>query len=416
MHDIRKRQLPKAFDQILYYVKDKDSGYSYSALQEERDVPVKQLKRVKINGVMKNARDEDGNVIYQEKSTRTVDNVWRIRCLQPANKGEWVNYGTQKPIDLIERILAISTKPGDLVLDAFAGSGSSLVAAERNKLRWIGCDLGRFAVHVTRKRLLEEPSCRPFEVLNLGKYERRYWAISTFGEDLDQDGVISLYEYIAFVLKMYGATATTGMQHLHGKVGSAFVHVGAVDSPVTIDEISACIDEAVAMKAKEVHVLGWEWEMGLHDPMKDISESKGVKLVLRQVPREVMEQQAAAKGEVDFYELAYFDLEIKKTRKKREFVARLADFAIPNPELVPDEVRSKITKWSDYVDYWAVDWNFSDDTFMQGWVNYRTRKDRSLELESDPHTYEEPGMYSVMVKVIDIFGNDTSKIVKVQVD
>lgn len=78
-------------------------------------------------------------------------------------------------------------------------------------------------------------------------------------------------------------------------------------------------------------------------------------------------------------------------------------------------MREKIRKWSDYVDYWSVDWNFSDDTFHQGWVTYRTRKDRSLALESDPHVYDKPGQYDVMVKVIDIFGNDTSKICTVKV-
>jgi len=240
--------------------------------------------------------------------------------------------------------------------------------------------------------------------------------VSTFGEDLDHDGVISLYEYVAFVLKLYGATPAAGMQHLHGKVASAFVHVGAVDSPVTIDEIVACVDEAVALKAKEVHVLGWEWEMGLHDPITDVAKHRGVNLVLRQIPREVMEQQAAAKGDVEFFELAYLDVEIKATRKRHEVVAKLKNFVIPNPELVPDDVRSKIKKWSDYVDYWAVDWNFADDTFMQGWVTYRTRKNRTLDLDSDPHTYDAPGTYAVMVKVIDIFGNDTSKIIQVKVD
>ncbi|HMC04441.1 MAG TPA: site-specific DNA-methyltransferase, partial [Actinomycetota bacterium] len=94
---------------------------------------------------------------------------------------------------------------------------------------------------------------------------------------------------------------------------------------------------------------------------------------------------------------------------------KLKNFAIPNPELVPDEVRAVIGQWSDYVDYWAVDWNFADDTFHQGWVTYRTRKDRTLALESDPHGYDGPGEYTVMVKVVDIFGNDTSRVCPVRI-
>lgn len=83
--------------------------------------------------------------------------------------------------------------------------------------------------------------------------------------------------------------------------------------------------------------------------------------------------------------------------------------------LSPTQVRSNVKKWADYIDYWAVDWNFQDDTFMQGWVAYRTRQDRSLPMTSDPHTYEKPGKYRILIKVIDIFGNDTSQAHTVEV-
>ena len=78
-------------------------------------------------------------------------------------------------------------------------------------------------------------------------------------------------------------------------------------------------------------------------------------------------------------------------------------------------MRSKVKKWSDYIDYWAIDWDFQNDTFMQGWVNYRTRKDRTLALTSDPHTYDKAGRYRVLVKVVDIFGNDTTQAFDVDV-
>ena len=408
MHDSRKKMLPRAFDQILYYVKDRRSDFTYTRLEEERDRPVQQLKRVKVDGRMVNARDGHGNIIYQEKTTRTVDTVWRIRCLQPANKKEWVHYRTQKPVDLLERILKMASKPGDLVMDAFVGSGSTAVASERQGRRWIACDLGRFAIHTARKRLLDIENCKPFEVLNLGKYERQYWQGVTFGlKDNKPVTEQALYEYLAFMLKLYGASPLAGLLHLHGRRGTAMVHIGVVDSPVTIDEIDAVVDECRTLQQKELHVLGWEWEMGLNDLMVDAAKAKGVKLLLLQIPREVMEQQAADKGDVRFFELAYLEAAVE--REKLTAQVALKDFVIPNPELIPDEVRSKITKWSDYIDYWAVDWDFRSDTFMQGWVAYRTRKERRLPLASDRHTYERAGTYRVLVKVIDIFGNDTSQ-------
>ena len=142
------------------------------------------------------------------------------------------------------------------------------------------------------------------------------------------------------------------------------------------------------MKQRELHVLGWEWEMGLQDLVVQEARKKGVRLVLLQIPREVMEQQAADKGDVRFFELAYLDAAIRKPKRLTAEVT-LKDFVISNAELIPDDVRSKVGKWSDYIDYWAVDWDFRNDTFIQGWVAYRTRKDRSLPLTSDPHTYKQ---------------------------
>ncbi len=208
----------------------------------------------------------------------------------------------------------------------------------------------------------------------MGRYERQYWQSVTFGDLKDKPPLEkALYEYLAFVLKLYGAQPVAGMVHLHGKKGKAMLHIGAVDAPVTITEIDAAVEECAKAKQSELHVLGWEWEMGLYDLVVDAAKKRNVKLLLLQIPREVMEQQAAAKGDVRFFELAYLEMDAKAV-KPREYRIDLKKFVIPNTELIPEEVRAKVTKWSDYIDYWAVDWDFQNDTFMQGWVAYRTKQ------------------------------------------
>src|SRR5205823_3638135 len=92
-------------------------------------------------------------------------------------------YVTQKPEPLLDRIIRASSNEGDLVLDCFVGSGTTAAAAERLNRRWIVCDLGRFAIHTTRKRLLGIPDVRPFIVQNLGKYERQLWQTGQFALD-----------------------------------------------------------------------------------------------------------------------------------------------------------------------------------------------------------------------------------------
>jgi adenine-specific DNA-methyltransferase len=343
-----------------------------------------------------------------------LQSIWTDVYPVNSQATERLDYPTQKPEALLTRLIETSSLPGNLILDCFCGSGTTLAAAEKMGRRWIGCDLGRYAVHTTRKRMLGIQNCKPFEILNLGKYERQYWQGVNFegkGRSINEK---ALYEYLAFILKLYGAQPVAGLAQLHGKKGRAMVHIGAVDAPITIDEINAAISECSQLKQSELHLLGWEWEMGVNDLMVPEAKKQGIKLLLLQIPREVMEQQAADKGDIEFFELAYLEVEIEKPKKLTVFI-KLKAFIIPNTELIPEEVRSKVKKWSDYIDYWAIDWDFQNDTFMQGWVNYRTRRDRSLALVSDQHIYEKAGTYRVLVKVVDIFGNDTTQAFDVNV-
>jgi len=102
-----------------------------------------------------------------------LQDVWTD--INPVNSQalESTEYATQKPEPLIERILNASSNEGDLILDCFCGSGTTAAVAEKLNRRWIACDLGRFAIHTTRKRLLGISNVKPFIVQNLGKYERQ---------------------------------------------------------------------------------------------------------------------------------------------------------------------------------------------------------------------------------------------------
>lgn len=412
------RNFPRKHDTILVYAKSEEHVWNVQ-YKPHRPEYVERFKEDKDGRLYRDDVNPTGGgsrIIYlDEVPGDIVDSVWDdIPPVNPVASERW-DFPTQKPEALLDRIIKASSNSGDLVADFFCGSGTTLAVAEKLGRRWIGCDLGRWGIHVTRKRLLTTEDCKPFEVLNLGKYERQYWQGVTFGKTKNKPvAEQALYEYLSFLLKLYGAQPVAGMTHLHGKRGKAMIHIGAVDAPVTISEIDSSIDECAKLKQVELHVLGWEWEMGLYDLMVEAAKKKSVKLLLLQIPREVMEQQAAAKGDVHFFELAYLEARIGQPKKLTAQVA-LRDFVIPNTELIPEDVRSKVKKWSDYIDYWAVDWNFQSDTFMQGWVAYRTRKERKLPLTSDPHRYDKPGKYRILVKVIDIFGNDTSQAFDVEV-
>jgi adenine-specific DNA-methyltransferase len=350
-----------------------------------------------------------------EEPGKAISDVWQIKHIHNwSDEYRHINFPTQKPEALLHRVIESSTLNDSLVGDFFCGSGTTLAIAERLSRRWIGCDLSRWAIHTTRKRLLGLENCKPFEVLNLGKYERKYWMGVTFGDKKKSDQEMVIFQYIAFILKLYSAEPLSGMEHLHGKKGHALLHIGAVDAPVTIDEVNVCIEECLAVGQKELHILGWEWEMGMTPYIVQEAKRRGVKLLLVTIPREVMEEQAIDKGDIRFFEVAHLEVGIE-LEKGQQVSVNLKDFAFPYAEMIPEDVRDKIKKWSDYIDYWAIDWDFQNDTFMNGWVAYRTRKERKLPLKSDIHAYEKQGKYTIMVKAVDIFGNDTSQTFDVEV-
>ncbi len=318
---------------------------------------------------------------------------------------ERAGYPTQKPEALLDRIIRASSHEGDLVADFFAGSGTTAVVAEKLGRRWIACDLGRFAIHTTRKRLLDIPDCRPFDIKNLGSYERQRWQTET--------GNGALRAYLDTILAFYMAEPIEGFIHLHGRKADRMVHVGATDAPVTIDETEDVMDEMADNGIESCDLLGWEWEMGLHDTITERARRRGLDLRPRQIPREVMERQVADADAVRFFELAFVDLDIR--RQGQEACVVLKDFAIPSEELIPPKVRESIASWADLIDYWSVDFDFSDDVFHNEWQAYRTREEPSLATQSDWHEYAKAGSYSIVVKIIDIFGNDTTKLAEVRI-
>ncbi len=340
------------------------------------------------------------------------DSLWND--LQAYSFGN--NYPTEKNEVLLARIVSASSNKEDIVLDCFSGSGTTAVVSEKLKRKWIACDLGRFAIHTTRKRLLSIPNVRPFVVQNLGKYERQSWQAAEFFNIEDQTK--KELNYRKFILDLYKANMITGYLWLHGIKNGRMVYVGSVDAPVTLADvksISAEVWKSVG-KGKDspekaaVDILGWDFALEVNEVAKQIAAESKVEVALKKIPQEVLEKKAVEQGDIRFFELASLSVKIEK--KFKEVKVILSDFVIP-PQDVPDEVQKAITHWSQWVDYWAIDWDYKNDTFHNQWQSYRTRKNPKIDLEAI-HIYEEPGEYQAAVKVIDILGNDTTKLIKIQ--
>jgi adenine-specific DNA-methyltransferase len=331
-------------------------------------------------------------------------------------------YATQKPEGLLERLLKSASNEGDLVLDCFVGSGTTAAVAERLGRRWIACDLGRFAIHITRKRLLGVPNVRPFAVQNLGKYERQAWQVAEFpsnGRNHLEEQRQREAAYRNFILELYHARPTTGHAWLHGTKSGRMVHVAAVDAPVTQADVKAIARETWksissgkdAPSKAGVDILGWEFALEVNELAKNVAAESRVDVSFKKIPREVLEKKAVEQGDIRFFELGALSAEPRT--KGRELSIRLTDFVIPTDD-IPEEARKAIKHWSQLIDYWAVDWDYKNDTFHNQWQAYRTRSEPKMDLETK-YTYPQPGKYAVVVKVIDILGNDTTKTLEITV-
>ena len=106
-------------------------------------------------------------------------------------------------------------------------------------------------------------------------------------------------------------------------------------------------------------------------------------------------------------------LEIKQNNNM--VTVELTNYVIPKNKILPTKIKEKISVFSDWIDYWAIDYYKKEKFFTNMWISYRTPKKRKLELKSNPFLYEKPGIYKLSIKIIDIFGTQIVKSYEIKV-
>ncbi|MCG8353141.1 MAG: site-specific DNA-methyltransferase [Chloroflexales bacterium] len=350
-----------------------------------------------------------------EMQGQPLSDVWSDIPIAAGNQK--LDYNTQKPEALLERIIKASSNEGDLVLDCFCGSGTTLAMAEKLGRRWIGVDLGRYAVHTTRKRLIQvqrelhqagQPY-RSFDVYNLGRYERQWWQFDRL-KGFDD-------EHRNLVLRFYKATPI-GMQggRLHGTRGGALVHIDQIDGIFTCDNLHVAAVAAQAAGARELHCLAWEFEMELALKKQAVEAETGLTIRLKYIPREIMEPN---RTEAQFFEAGYLEARALTANGKVDIeLVRFAPSLAEAPEKEMAALRERaISSPFDFIDFWAVDFTWREGKpFEHHWQDFRTRKNRSLKTRTETGwSYAEKGRHQICVKVIDVFGVDTTAVIEVKV-
>src|SRR5208337_2116297 len=290
--------------------------------------------------------------------------------------------------------------------DFFCGSGTTAAVAEKLGRKWIVTDLGKFAIHTTRKRLIgvqrglkaEGKDYRAFEILNLGKYERQHYiGVNSNLREEEQRKQLEEKEaaFLDLILRAYRAEKTDGFASFHGKKAGRLVAVGPVNLPVTRLFVEEIILECRKKHITKVDILGFEFEMGLFPNVLDEARAKGIDIAPKYIPAEVFDKRAVEKNQVVFHDVSYIEVKpIVREGKKGSSPAvamELTDFSvfysqdsIANAEaeiknkgsrivvekgqivkvskdkdgIVTREVLTK--NWTDWIDYWSVDFDFEN--------------------------------------------------------
>ncbi len=412
---------------LFYYSKSNSPTFNWKEAGIQRNID-----EGTFGGYFKN--DKDGrryqevranNKIYKYyiDDKKNADDVWNINIISQRDLTERLGYPTQKPEALLERIIKASSNEGDLVADFFCGSGTTGAVAEKLGRRWIMADLGRFAIHTSRKRLIgvqrelndQHQPYRSFDVYNLGRYERQWWQKEAL-KGADE-------EHRRVVLEFFRAEPLVNPPSplLHGRKAGAYVHVDRIDSILTREEARAVALAAQQAGGKEVQCLAWDFEMDLRMYCDQLEQELGIRIKLYKIPREIMERNR--KDPPPFFEVAtltaepvYRTIDNKRTVdiKLTSFIPSLAE--VPEKELNALQERA-IQSGFDFIDFWAIDFDYHpQQPFNHHWQAYRTRKNRALPTVSDlQYEYKQPGKHLACVKVIDVFGADTSITVEVNV-
>ncbi len=411
-----------------------------------------------------------------------VEDTWNCSQIDPLDSiqiisfsSEKAGYPTQKNENLLHRIVTASSNEHDLVADFFCGSGTLPAVAEQLNRKWIACDLGRYAIHTTRKRLIqiqrdrktENREYRPFELLTFGQYERGFRfgiPVTQFLRQQTESLDIRPPEYIQTVMDGYSGQRIDGYRLLQGKKGPRFIHIGPLYGPVTHQLIEEIFVECQACAISHVDVLGFEFTRNLPPDMIEAFHRRGVSMRLRIIPRDVLDPETVNRKQIRFCDMAY--IHATPTVMNREiqitldgFVTTYTEDRIPELErklrkgrsriiietgqiirLTKNEdgtlIRERLTKsWLDWVDDWSVDFDYEREKeyirvyedgevreiwtgnyiFNNCWQSFRTRKNNVLERTTSPYRYALPGTYKLMIKVVDILGVDTSQMIEVTV-
>lgn len=418
-------------DTIFFYTKNQD------AIFKEQRIPLEEKRKRNlvqiVNGKKVSMRDENGNVIYKEQTDKPIsdywdeiefydeNNIWDDIYQVGKNGKERLNYATQKPEKLLERIISASSNENSIVADFFGGSGTTAAVAEKLNRRWITSDFGKPANMIMRKRLIDQEA-KPFLYQAVGDYQKEVFASS---KEFKRVGDLS-----QVVLNLFGATpffdenAPRNLGQMKGSRTLVYV-----DSPNKMTGLST-IKKAQELRESfmggwsKVIILGWNFTFDIGNVLKDIDRSQVEVLVIPPDLLDKLKSKANFKKLVDSNKIKFSSLQYLTIKEPKvssiscdieEIEIELDNYVLLSPDALPLDDKYKESLQNvianeplALIEYWSVDPDYDGETFRSKWQDYR----ENTHNDNDPlrvitwAKIQTPAKEhrKICVKAVDVFG------------
>ncbi len=368
----------------------------------------------------------------QEFEGKPLFNLWEDIFRLYGTSQEILDYATQKPEALIDRILRLSSVDGSIVADFFAGSGTVGAVAEDQNRKWIMCDLGKPACMITRKRLIDQDA-KPFLYQSIGDYQK---------EQFEQSQFKSIGDLAHVIINLYGALPFPIQEGTPNNLGymkqsKTLVYV---DSPTKMTG-NATLKKAQELRAshmggwEKVVVLGWNFDLNISriiDNFKKEIESGRMEILV--IPADILEklkhkadyEKLIKEGKIRFSSLQYLTIKpIKKVEsdnENNELDVELDNYVLLSPDALPldKEDKEKLEKIIEkdplsLIEYWSIDPDYDGEVFRSKWQDYRENHKDKLKVDRKAKIVvpKVKGKRRVCVRAVDVFGFESDAVMDV---
>ncbi len=422
----RSKKFHQVTETLLVYSNSDEFTFNH-IYKQRKDGQNKQAKR-KFNPVTKKAdmvRDSEGKIVYEYRPEVLENSLWETGSM--SNSPERLGFPTQKPEALLEKVIGAASNKGELVADFFAGSGTTAAVAERLGRRWVAADLGKPAVMITRKRLIDQDA-KSFLYQAIGDYQVEQ-ARSTLGRSFRVGDLAKV------VMELFGALPLPSEENVNGSLGRlpGTRTLVFADSPSRLTTISTLKRAQGYREVKmggfdKVIVLGWNFSAGIGQDINDLNDPNLEVLVIPPNLLDQLKKKGADKlaSEVRFSSLQYLQAEVAERKldgERESLTVKLQNYVLLSPEAINlDQAnRAKLREVMNseplaLVEYWAVDPDYDGEVFRSVWQDYRGNTDNdgdplrvvtSAEIDLPP----VEGPRTVCIRAVDVFGFESEVVI-----